>query len=166
VKQSLDLNEARTLIEMIDKIADVWTKAGGPQATRMPRRSAPEPSAAASRRDRRKEHGAGPAPGRLDRRRRARPPPAVGEIVLARDPRARERFVIKRVAAVSERACTLLGDHPEESTDSRQFGPVALADVVGRAVFRYAPRGASAASRAVGKMATWGRPVHALRCRA
>ena len=66
--------------------------------------------------------------------------PRVGEIVLARDPRARERLVMKRVAAVSERACTLLGDHPEESTDSRQFGPVALADILGRAVFRYAPR--------------------------
>jgi len=37
VKQSLDLNEARTLIELIDKIADVWTKAGGPQTTRMPK---------------------------------------------------------------------------------------------------------------------------------
>jgi len=37
VKQSLDPGEARTLIELIDKIADVWTKAGGPQATRMPR---------------------------------------------------------------------------------------------------------------------------------
>ena len=37
VKQSLDPSEARTLIDMIDRIADVWTKAGGPQATRMPK---------------------------------------------------------------------------------------------------------------------------------
>ncbi len=37
VKQSLDASEARTLIDMIDRIADVWTKAGGPQATRMPK---------------------------------------------------------------------------------------------------------------------------------
>jgi len=35
VKGSLDLGEARTLLDMIDKIADVWTKAGGPQATRV-----------------------------------------------------------------------------------------------------------------------------------
>ena len=35
VKQSLELNEAKTLLDLIDKIDDVWTKAGGPQATRM-----------------------------------------------------------------------------------------------------------------------------------
>src|SRR5467141_4955274 len=35
VKGSLDLAEAKTLLDMIDKIADVWTKAGGPQATRV-----------------------------------------------------------------------------------------------------------------------------------
>jgi len=82
--------------------------------------------------------------------------PRVGEIVLARDPRARERFVIKRVAAVSERACTLLGDHPEESTDSRQFGPVRLRTSWGGPSSATPRAGASAASRAVGKMATWG----------
>ena len=37
VKGSLDLGDAKTLLDMIDKIADVWTKAGGPQATRMPK---------------------------------------------------------------------------------------------------------------------------------
>lgn len=35
VKQSLEIGEAKTLLDMIDKIADVWTKAGGPQATRL-----------------------------------------------------------------------------------------------------------------------------------
>jgi nickel-type superoxide dismutase maturation protease len=65
--------------------------------------------------------------------------PRVGEVVLARDPRVRERLVLKRVAAVTAAACTLLGDRPEASTDSRAFGPVPLGDVVARAVFRYAP---------------------------
>jgi nickel-type superoxide dismutase maturation protease len=66
-------------------------------------------------------------------------PPRVGEIVLARDPRASERLVLKRVATIEDGSCTLLGDRPEESTDSRQFGAVALSDVLGRAVFRYSP---------------------------
>jgi signal peptidase I len=43
------------------------------------------------------------------------------------------------VAAVDDGRCTLLGDRPEASTDSRIFGPVPLEDVLGRAVFRYAP---------------------------
>jgi len=66
-------------------------------------------------------------------------PPRVGEIVLARDPRVPGRLVLKRVARVKGGVCTLLGDRPEESTDSRTFGPVALSAVLGRAVFRYAP---------------------------
>jgi len=59
--------------------------------------------------------------------------------VLVRDPREAQRLMLKRVASVAEGACTVLGDRPEESTDSRIFGPVQLADVLGRAVFRYGP---------------------------
>ena len=40
VKGSLDLADAKTLLDMIDKIADVWTKAGGPQATRVAKAAA------------------------------------------------------------------------------------------------------------------------------
>ena len=40
MKGSLDIGEAKTLLDMIDKIADVWTKAGGPTATRMPKAAA------------------------------------------------------------------------------------------------------------------------------
>ena len=68
-------------------------------------------------------------------------PPRVGDIVLVRDPRDPENLMLKRVAAVTEGACTILGDRPEESTDSRTFGPVPLANVVGHALFRYAPIG-------------------------
>jgi nickel-type superoxide dismutase maturation protease len=68
-------------------------------------------------------------------------PPRVGEIVLVRDPRDPENLLLKRVAAVTGGACTVLGDRPEESTDSRTFGPVPLANVLGRALFRYAPLG-------------------------
>lgn len=62
-----------------------------------------------------------------------------GDIVLARDPRERARMLIKRVARVDDDGAWLLGDNPAESTDSRQFGPVALDEVVGRVRWRYWP---------------------------
>ena len=68
-----------------------------------------------------------------------RRPPRVGEIVLVRDPRDPENLMLKRVAAVTDGLCTVLGDRPDQSTDSRTFGPIPLADVVGRALFRYGP---------------------------
>ena len=49
--------------------------------------------------------------------------------------------MLKRVADVADGACTVLGDRPEDSTDSRTFGPVPLANVLGRALFRYGPIG-------------------------
>jgi nickel-type superoxide dismutase maturation protease len=67
--------------------------------------------------------------------------PRVGEIVLLRDPRDPERLLLKRVATVKDGACTVLGDRPEESTDSRTFGPVQFRDILGRAIFRYGPIG-------------------------
>jgi nickel-type superoxide dismutase maturation protease len=68
-------------------------------------------------------------------------PPRVGEIVLVRDPRDPENLMLKRVTAVDDGRCTVLGDRPEESTDSRTFGPVPVQNVVARALFRYAPIG-------------------------
>jgi len=67
--------------------------------------------------------------------------PRVGEVVLVRDPRDAEHLMLKRVAEVTDGVCRVLGDRPEESTDSRTFGPVRLADVLGRALFRYGPLG-------------------------
>ena len=61
------------------------------------------------------------------RRRRYRP----GDIVAVRDPRQPTRVVVKRVAVD--------GGDPDASTDSRTFGPVPRAAVLGRAVYRYAP---------------------------
>ena len=51
------------------------------------------------------------------------------------------RLIVKRVVAIGPEGVTVLGDNPGQSTDSRHFGPVAKADVVGRAVYRYAPAG-------------------------
>lgn len=67
--------------------------------------------------------------------------PRPGEVVLAADPRQSDRELIKRVASVDEAgaAADLRGDAPDESTDSRDFGAVPLADIRWRAAFRYWP---------------------------
>lgn len=74
-----------------------------------------------------------------------RPLPAVGDVVAVPDPRDTGRILVKRVAAVDPVARTVevRGDSPGDSTDSRDFGPVAAASVVGRVVHRYGPSGRS-----------------------
>jgi nickel-type superoxide dismutase maturation protease len=68
--------------------------------------------------------------------------PRSGELVLAPDPRAPERLLIKRVASVDrDGRLTILGDAPDASTDSREFGTIAPGDVRGRPWFRYWPLG-------------------------
>lgn len=76
----------------------------------------------------------------LSFRRRA---PRTGEIVLAADPRQPSRELVKRVGLVdpSSGSAELVGDAPEASTDSRTFGPVALADIRWRAATRVWPPG-------------------------
>lgn len=68
--------------------------------------------------------------------------PAVGDVVVLRDPEARERFLLKRVAVAPGAPLApgwvyLLGDNLGSSRDSRAFGPVLASDVVGRAWFKY-----------------------------
>jgi type IV secretory pathway protease TraF len=62
-----------------------------------------------------------------------------GDIVAASDPRQPERSLLKRVVDVGQEGVFLLGDNPEHSTDSRQFGPVPMASVRGKAIYRYGP---------------------------
>jgi nickel-type superoxide dismutase maturation protease len=62
-----------------------------------------------------------------------------GDIVVAKDPRDPSRVLVKRVARLQGREVWLAGDNPGKSTDSRDFGPVLLSDVAGRAVYRYSP---------------------------
>jgi len=71
--------------------------------------------------------------------------PEAGDIVAVPDPRSPDRVLVKRVASVDRVSRTLevLGDAPDASTDSRSFGSVPLASVLGRAVHRYGPPGRS-----------------------
>ncbi|MDQ6615182.1 MAG: S26 family signal peptidase [Actinomycetota bacterium] len=65
----------------------------------------------------------------------------VGDIVAVPDPRDRGRLLVKRVRSLDhgQNLVTVEGDNPDQSTDSRVFGPVPRRSVVGRAVYRYAP---------------------------
>jgi nickel-type superoxide dismutase maturation protease len=73
------------------------------------------------------------------------PWPPAGEVVAVHDPREPSRILVKRVTSVDRTAGSfeVRGDAPEASTDSRTFGPLRHADLVGRAVYRYAPRARS-----------------------
>jgi signal peptidase I len=74
------------------------------------------------------------------------------DLVVVGDPAEPGRWVIKRVAAlpgesveadgrtlVAGAGIVLLGDNPEHSTDSRDYGAVPLDAVHGRVWYRYAP---------------------------
>jgi len=66
--------------------------------------------------------------------------PVAGELVLAPDPRAPERLLIKRVVDVDpDGRLRLAGDAPDASTDSRTFGAIEPALVVGQPTLRYWP---------------------------
>jgi signal peptidase I len=75
-----------------------------------------------------------------------------GDVVAVRHPRHRDTVVVKRVAALPGEAVTcdgavlhagsgyvVLGDNLGDSHDSRGFGAVARALVLGRCVYRYWP---------------------------
>lgn len=72
-----------------------------------------------------------------------RRPPRTGEIVLAHDPRAPQRELVKRVAGHDPATdlVDLRGDAPDASTDSRAFGAVPRGVIRWRVAVRYWPLG-------------------------
>ena len=69
----------------------------------------------------------------------ARVPPRRGDVVLAADPRAPGRELVKRVARLDRGEISLRGDNPSASTDGRSFGAVPSGAVEWRALYRYWP---------------------------
>jgi len=67
--------------------------------------------------------------------------PRRGDVVVVRDPGDERRFLVKRISSVDGDSVVVTGDHAGHSRDSREFGAVPRASVVGRAAFRYAPLG-------------------------
>jgi nickel-type superoxide dismutase maturation protease len=66
----------------------------------------------------------------------------VGQVAALRDPRHPEEaaLLVKRVAAVTAGGIDVRGENPSASTDSRTFGPVPTALMVGPVLYRYWPR--------------------------
>lgn len=63
-----------------------------------------------------------------------------GRLVVLTDPRQPDRLLVKRVVLMAgEGSVAVAGDNPAASTDSRHFGPVPLAQVRGRPIYRYHP---------------------------
>jgi nickel-type superoxide dismutase maturation protease len=62
---------------------------------------------------------------------------AVGDIVLAQHPYKQSVKMLKRVEKIDENGrFSLVGDNPDESTDSRTFGTVSIEYIYGKAVCR------------------------------
>jgi len=68
-----------------------------------------------------------------------RPAIRPGDLVALVDPRDPARVMVKRVGGVDGDRVEVRGDNAAASTDSRHFGPVAAAAIVGRVVYRYHP---------------------------
>jgi nickel-type superoxide dismutase maturation protease len=65
----------------------------------------------------------------------------VGQLAALRDPREAgdPALLVKRVSALTPGGVEVLGDNPSASTDSRTFGPVDRAGLVGPVLYRYWP---------------------------
>jgi len=64
-----------------------------------------------------------------------------GQLAALRDPRDESAaLLVKRVVAVTPGGLDVRGDNPGFSTDSRTFGPVPRALMVGPVLYRYWPR--------------------------
>lgn len=64
--------------------------------------------------------------------------PRVGDIVIAWHPHRTNLKIVKRVASVlDDGSCFLIGDNSAESTDSRSFGAIAFAGILGKVCCKF-----------------------------
>lgn len=57
------------------------------------------------------------------------------DVVVVRDPRDKNRMLLKRIASCGADSYIVYGDNEEMSTDSRSFGPVSKGAVIGKVLF-------------------------------
>ena len=65
--------------------------------------------------------------------------PQPRELVVARDPRAEGRVIIKRVVDSGDLGLYVAGDHPAHSGEAQEIGRLLDAHVIGRPWLRYWP---------------------------
>lgn len=64
--------------------------------------------------------------------------PMPGDLVVAQHPHRLDLRLIKRVVTVQDNGdCILIGDNPTASTDSRHFGAISPARILGQVVCRF-----------------------------
>lgn len=59
----------------------------------------------------------------------------VGDVVVAKGPISK-RLILKRIKEIKNNTYFLIGDNPQESTDSRSFGYISPKDIVARVLFQ------------------------------
>jgi nickel-type superoxide dismutase maturation protease len=59
-----------------------------------------------------------------------------GDVVVLRDPREPQRKMLKRINGVTDAGYIVSGDNRMGSTDSKNFGSVPKADIIGKVLFR------------------------------
>ena len=74
-------------------------------------------------------------------RKRQKPAPSLESVVVTWHPQRSKLRLIKRLKSVEETGLWLLGDNPDESTDSRQLGAVPTNLLIGEVVGRLPGRG-------------------------
>ena len=64
--------------------------------------------------------------------------PQIEDLVVVVHPLQKNLTIVKRIAALDdEDCCFLLGDNPSESTDSRHWGTIKLADIIGKVTSQF-----------------------------
>lgn len=59
-----------------------------------------------------------------------------GEVVVAPDPRETKRLLVKRIKDCNDEELILEGDNTRCSTDSKIFGPIPQATIMGKIIFK------------------------------
>lgn len=61
---------------------------------------------------------------------------SVGDIVIAQDPRDRRNLILKRIASFNNSEYIIEGDNVVASTDSRTFGAITKASIIGKVFWK------------------------------